>query len=120
MPSPHLLTLRRATPTSSYATARLQRCSGWAGQVATVYRGVVRVNSRCLDSAAGASEPGTAVIAAGCSGAASQLWTAGGDGTLRHRADGLCLADPDGVLTAGTALDLENCATASASHWYLP
>jgi len=39
---------------------------------------------------------------------------------LRNAADGKCLTDPASSLTAGTQMDVTDCANAENQTWWLP
>ncbi len=60
------------------------------------------------------------VVLRRCSTSRSQSWSRYGRYELRDLADGKCLTDPNGNLTAGTKVDVTACANSKDQTWWLP
>ncbi len=91
--------------------------SGAATQLWVATGGKLRTGSLCAAIGAG-SKPG--IVLRKCAKSKSQGWSAYGKDELRNAADGKCLTDPAGSLTAGTQVDATSCANAKDQTWWLP
>jgi Ricin-type beta-trefoil lectin domain/Lysozyme like domain len=81
--------------------------------------GHLRSGSVCAAIAsASASAPG--IVLRRCANEKIQQWTVTGRDELRNGADGKCLTDPNGNLTAGTQVDAAGCRNAKDQTWWLP
>jgi hypothetical protein len=98
--------------------AEIANCgSGAPTQLWTVTGGKLRSGSVCAAIGAG-TNPG--VVLRRCASSKSQSWAAYGRDELRNGADGKCLTDPAGSLTAGTQVDVTACRNAKNQTWWLP
>lgn len=61
-----------------------------------------------------------AIVLRRCTRVRSQDWVAYGRDELRNVADGKCLTDPNGSLTAGTKVMASSCTNAKDQTWWLP
>jgi hypothetical protein len=99
----------------------LQACVGSKAEQWTMAAGGTFQNSgMCLDTAGGATTPGTLTVLATCSGGGTQVWTPGPNGRLVNQASGLCLDDPGSQTGNGTQLQIYSCNGGPNQYWWLP
>jgi hypothetical protein len=91
--------------------------SGAATQQWVITGGKLRAGSLCAAIGAGA-KPG--IVLRKCGSSRMQSWSVYGRDELRDAADGKCLTDPGGSLTAGTQVDATSCTNAKDQTWWLP
>jgi RHS repeat-associated protein len=98
------------------------QCLGDANQELTVTAaGQVQVAGGCLAVSGGGTAAGTAVVLEPCTaGNGAETWLAGAGSTLVNPASGLCLDDPGGSVTNGTAIDIAACSGSAQQQWGLP
>lgn len=93
--------------------------SGANGQQWLISGGKLRSGSVC--AAIGLNPPkAPGVVLRRCASTKTQDWSVYGRGELRNLADGKCLTDPSGSLTAGTQVDVTACANLKDQTWWLP
>jgi hypothetical protein len=88
---------------------------GGAVQQWTVSGGQLRSGSVCA-----AVSSGSGIVLRRCANEKIQKWTVSGRDELRNGADGKCLTDPGGSLTAGTQVVANRCSAAKDQVWWLP
>jgi hypothetical protein len=92
---------------------------GGAIQRWTVTGGKLRSGSLCgAISSTSAASPG--IVLRRCASQKTQQWTVAGRYELRNAANGKCLTDPNGSLTAGTQVTAARCVNAKDQTWWLP
>ncbi|MFJ1805193.1 MULTISPECIES: polymorphic toxin-type HINT domain-containing protein [unclassified Streptomyces] len=70
---------------------------------------------RCVEDAGGSTTAGAKVQINTCSGATSQKWTIGTDGTVKVL--GLCLDTTGNATTSGTLVVIDTCKTDTTQKW---
>jgi RHS repeat-associated protein len=70
---------------------------------------------RCVDDAGGSTTAGTKVQINTCSGATSEKWTIGTDGTVKVL--GMCLDTTGNATTSGTLVVIDTCKTDATQKW---
>ncbi|MGM9465196.1 ricin-type beta-trefoil lectin domain protein [Streptomyces murinus] len=70
---------------------------------------------RCVDDAGGSTTAGTKVQINTCSGATSEKWTVGTDGTVKVL--GMCLDTTGNATTSGTLLVIDTCKSDATQKW---
>jgi hypothetical protein len=109
--------LARARSVSGAKVVVVNCGNGSARQQWSVSGGKLKAGSLCAAIASLTRTPG--VVLARCArGKRQQEWRVAGRHELRNVADGKCLTDPGGSLTAGTQVRAARCANAKDQTWW--
>ncbi|MFE7243711.1 alpha-N-acetylglucosaminidase TIM-barrel domain-containing protein [Streptomyces sp. NPDC057580] len=76
---------------------------------------ITGIGGKCADVTDGNSAAGTPLQLSTCNGAAAQVWSVYGDGTLR--AYGKCMDAQSGATTPGTTIQIWSCNGTPAQSW---
>lgn len=79
-----------------------------------------RLRSGSVCAAIGSTSRTPGIVLRRCARNSRQLWITYGRDELRNVADGECLTDPNGSLTAGTQVVASRCANLKDQTWWLP
>ncbi len=109
--------LARARSVSGAKVVVVNCGNGSANQQWSFGGGKLKSGSLCAAIASLTRTPG--VVLARCArGRRQQEWTVTGRSELRNAADGKCLTDPGGSLTAGTQVRATRCVNAKDQTWW--